>query len=60
MRQAAELMITFLAQPIKERISQCLLIRECEGCQVVWVRKNVVRNYLWDGVGATVMLPTKS
>jgi hypothetical protein len=53
-------MITFLAQPIKERINQCLLIRQFEVCQVVWVRKIVVRNILWDGVGATVMLPTKS
>ena len=59
-RQAAELMITFLAQPIKERINQRLLIRQIEICQVVWVRKNVVRNILRDGVGATVMLPTKS
>ena len=60
MCQAAELMITFLAQPIKERINQCLLIRQFEVCQVVWVRKNVVQNILWDGVGAIVMLPTKS
>jgi hypothetical protein len=59
-RQAAELMLTFLAQPFKERINQCLLIRQFEICQVVWVRKNVVRNILWDRVGATVMLPTKS
>ncbi len=40
--------------------NQCLLIRRFEICQVVWVRKIVVRNILWDGVGATVMLPTKS
>ncbi len=60
MCQAAELMITFLVQPIKERINQCLLIRQFEICQVVWVRKNVVRNIVRDGVGATVMLPTKS
>jgi hypothetical protein len=53
-------MITFLAQPIKERINQCLRIRQFEVCQVVWVRKNVVRNVLWDGVGAIVMLSTKS
>jgi hypothetical protein len=53
-------MITFLAQPFKERINQCLLIRQFEICQVVRVRKNVVRNILWDGVGATAMLPTKS
>jgi hypothetical protein len=26
-----------------------LLIRQFEICQVVWVRKNVVRNILWDG-----------
>jgi hypothetical protein len=56
-------MITFLAQPIKECINQCLLILQFVICQVVWVRKNVVRNILRDGVGAdgaTVMLPTKS
>ena len=52
-------MITFLAQPIKERVNQCLLIRQFEVCQVVWVRTNIVRNVLWDGVGAIVMLPTK-
>jgi hypothetical protein len=52
--------ITFLAPPIKERINQCLLIRQFEVCQVVWVRKNVVWNILWDWIGATVMLPTKS
>jgi hypothetical protein len=51
---------TFLAQPIKERINQYLLIRQFEVYQVVWVLKNVVQNILWDGVGATVMLPTKS
>jgi hypothetical protein len=53
-------MINFLAQPIKERINQCLLIRQFEVCQLVWVRKYVVRNILWDWVGATAMLPMKS
>ncbi len=35
-----------------ERINKCLLIRQSEVCQDVWVRKNVVQNILWDGVGA--------
>ena len=62
MLKAEEVMIAFLqvAQPSHERINQRLLIRHFELPNVLWVQAMVHRHVKWGGVGAGLMLSTKS